>query len=205
AQRRTAEYALLAVAGGLLAMLLFRQAAPPGATRPGDPWAGARPAVAGASPPVGGASAGMPSAGIGGSLTDLERETARALEAVLSRIQGAGAVTVEVTLEGAPEQVFAQDHQLNRTVTREGGEGGVTRTVEQLDASDRLVTVQAAAAGQAPVVQQMRRPAVRGVLVVAEGADDPSVQAALARAVEVALAVPAHRVAVVSGRGGADR
>lgn len=53
-----------------------------------------------------------------------------------------------------------------------------------------------------PVLIRAKRPEIAGVLVLAEGARDPGLREELVQAVITVLAVPAHKVTVLSKEGG---
>lgn len=55
-------------------------------------------------------------------------------------------------------------------------------------------------ASDKPIILAEHRPVIAGVLVVAEGARDPSIKLRIGKAVEIAVGVPAHRVTVVPKR-----
>lgn len=195
---RRLRYAAAAVAAGLALLLLLGEIGRGPATggRPGaGGWAGGAASTGvPAGPPAGG------EAGAAGEMAvaALERQVAADLERVLSRIAGAGEVHVRVALAGGLERLYAGDRDLRRSTTEERDRTGGTRVIEQVEEAEKVVAMQGGG-GQEPVLTQLRRPEVLGVLVVAQGAADPAVRAALTRAVHVALDVPYSRVEVLPG------
>ncbi len=129
-----------------------------------------------------------------------EEEMSRALAQVLSQVRGAGKVEVRVFLEEGPVRVYAREDERRQNRARESLPGGGTRASEEATSSARVVTV-SGSGGQQPLVEGVRQPVVRGVLVVAPGADDERVKLELARAVEAMLDVPPHRVEILPGKG----
>lgn len=180
-QQRSLRLALGVAAAGLLILLLLN-----GVARP--------PAAPAASPLA-------PPTDRSDDLSRLQAELAARLEAVLGSVRGAGRVRVQVALGGGVEREFAVDQTVNRTVTEERDRMGGTRRVTQEDNQGKVVAV-SGGGGQEPLVRRLRAPEVRGVLVVAEGASDPAVKDALARAAQAALGVPLHRITVVPGTAG---
>ena len=83
------------------------------------------------------------------------RQTEKRLAAVLSQIEGAGEVEVFLTVRSEGELVVA------------------TETTEHADGS---VTTSPVLSGGEPIVLEECLPAVTGVLIVAEGADDLSIR-----------------------------
>ncbi|MFR4250265.1 MAG: hypothetical protein ACLUR9_00085 [Christensenellales bacterium] len=121
-----------------------------------------------------------------GAAFDPNEEKQR-LSDILSSIKNAGKVEVMITYEGEAEKVPAYDN--NQT------------TSSTVDMQNRSTTNQSTS--QKPisgtgdlVVITEKRPNVLGVVIVAEGADDLSVQLALSRAAQTALGVEASKVEV---------
>lgn len=124
----------------------------------------------------------------------LEERTA----AVLQEVRGAGSVVVDITLEHHGLKEYAQDTTSEQTVSSERDSEGGTRQVTTVKEDSRMVLLKSgSASGESPVVVKEEAPAVKGVLVVAEGAQDSAVRRELAQAVETLLGVPPHKVMVL--------
>lgn len=166
--------------------------------------AGTRPAGSGA--PASPSSGGHPAAGVAQGPLDAAAYEARleaALAAALSRIQGAGRVWVDVTLDDGGEAVPVTNTNRTARTTEETDASGTRRSVSETAEDSRVVTVRdAGAGGEQPVLVGLRPPAIRGVLVVAEGAADPRVREWLYRATATQLGVPFHRILVLPMEGG---
>lgn len=104
------------------------------------------------------------------------------LEEILSRIKGAGKVSVMITYEKGAELVPAIESQTST------GEGGSSE-------SRRPVTVSQGGT-QSPLVLAELYPSIRGVIVVAEGASDIRVRTELLNAVMTVLGTDAERISV---------
>ncbi|HET7559526.1 MAG TPA: hypothetical protein VFK80_06160 [Limnochordia bacterium] len=117
------------------------------------------------------------------------------LEQMIDELQGVANAEVMVTLENGPEQVFAQQVETDNHTSKNGS--GQVDTEER--STTRPVTVSHAGT-EAPIVRYEKEPAIAGVLVVADGAADPSVKLAIAHAVATALHLPEYRVAVYERR-----
>jgi len=123
------------------------------------------------------------------------------LERVLESIQGAGQVEVFLYFDSGPKHLYAEDEVVEeRQIVERDSQGG-TRETTETRRENRIVTVDKDGERQALVVESTM-PRLAGVLVVAEGAVDPETRALLARAVQTALRLPAHRVMVVPRKGG---
>lgn len=118
------------------------------------------------------------SSGGGDSLFDSENMETK-LERSLSQIEGAGKVTVVLTLESGPRRVLARDGSAQESQT---------------------VTVSRGTGNEEPVELQSLGPIYRGALVVAEGGDDPQVRLELTQAVSALTGLGADRITVCKGK-----
>lgn len=179
--QRTVQLLLLAALGVLLLLA--------------SSWSAPRPA----SPPPG---AGVPDAAEPGhGLVDYQQQLGRQLESILSLVQGAGRVRVQIALAESPRQRLAINAMSTSRQTQEGGTGGIGRQVHESTEDQRPVIVRGSGGLESPVITGLYAPAITGVLVVAEGASNARVRADLTRAVSTLLSVPAHRVKVLPGKG----
>ncbi|NLX77408.1 MAG: stage III sporulation protein AG [Clostridiaceae bacterium] len=124
------------------------------------------------------------------------RELEKRLEQILSEIKGAGNVKVMVTGNSDGEVVHAYNHT-EESVLREEQDG--TRALgraEEIRVQKELVFMDSGS-GRVPVVIQKNKPEIRGVLVVADGADSISVRGDILNAVEALLGIPRHRIQVL--------
>jgi stage III sporulation protein AG len=117
------------------------------------------------------------------------------MTSILDSIVGVSDAKVMVTLESGPQTVYATDDQNNKQTTTEDDNHGGTRTVTQEDTTGKIVIVNKDGANQA-LVEKVIRPKVRGVVVVAKGAESIKVQALIMDAVQRALDVPYHRISI---------
>lgn len=192
-QARTAAYLLAAAALGIALMGLPELWRSEGGRPPSTPGVGADSSgvvPAGAlTPPV------PPEGGEAGR--DLERE----LEAMLNLMEGVGNVRVFVAYERGTERVVAvnESREQRSSPPAEGARSGPG--LQESRVSRQVVIVRDGdGRREMPVVVLERYPLVRGVLVVADGARDPSVRLAIQRAVSAALGVAPHRISVYAKR-----
>lgn len=143
------------------------------------------------------AALGLPSAAAGGGQGDVE-DLERRLERWLASMRNVGSVEVMITLDTTQTQVFALERTVERTVRREPGEGGEAEyvTTEERIVERPVVLRSDQGRSEAPLVVTAEMPAIRGVVVVAEGAYDPRIRYEIFQAVQTALGVPAHKVHV---------
>ena len=111
--------------------------------------------------------------------TDDTEELEAQLEALISRMEGAGKTQVMITLE---DDGFLQ---VDKNISTDEQKREETTVVYDTGEGDQ------------PYVIRKERPKVKGVVVVAEGGDDPKVVSAISDAVMSLFDIEAHRVIVV--------
>jgi len=117
------------------------------------------------------------------------------LEKALSAIKGAGKVEVMITYKSGKEIVPAFSNVESTIVTQEEDTNGGTRSINQVDTNIQPVTI-SNSEGTEPLVLKEVEPEIKGVIVIAEGAEDIRVKLELLRAVQVALGVKSNQVEV---------
>lgn len=134
----------------------------------------------------------------GDDLTPVEEQLESRLAAILGAVDGAGSVQVTVTLKSGAESVYAQNVNKQDQTIQEKDQGGGNRTTNEVNEQDDLVLLQSANSGSnAPVVVKELHPEIAGVLVLAEGANNPGLKEKLIQAVETVLDIPSYRVMVL--------
>lgn len=108
------------------------------------------------------------------SAQQYREELEATLTALCSSVQGAGKVTVFVTLSGGYEYVYSTDER------------------------GKCVTV-GSGSGERAVVESVRTPEIRGVGIVCSGSDDPRVAEALCNLVCTTLGIGSNRVFITTG------
>jgi stage III sporulation protein AG len=108
------------------------------------------------------------------SVESMEKE----LESVLSRIDGAGSVSVMLTVKNGMEQVFAQDSSGEETET---------------------VVISAGSGKQEVVLIKQKYPEFQGALIVCEGGDDPQIRLLVTQAVAALTGLGTARISVCKG------
>lgn len=113
-----------------------------------------------------------------------ERKTEQRMAEILSKIEGAGQVDVMLTYCRTEEKTIAHNE-----IREENGDSFRTEQTAILLEDDSGTTQ--------PVILTETGPRVEGVVIAAQGADQPEVAAALHQAAQALLDVPAHKVAVL--------
>lgn len=119
------------------------------------------------------------------------------LSTILSKIAGAGKVSVMITYESGKELVTQKDKSVIDKVTDEKDNDGGTRIINEYSIDDKTVMVNQQGGSSQPVVVKEINPEIKGVIVVAEGAWDSKVKRKISQAVQTVLDIPAYRVTVL--------
>lgn len=116
---------------------------------------------------------------------------------ILSKLNGVGKVSVMVTLENSIEKITAANTTKTTENTTENDSEGGTREVHREDSTTQVLT--RGNDGSLLVVKEIK-PTVQGVIVVAEGADDPEIKEMLYDAVKTVLGIKGNKVQVYSSK-----
>lgn len=119
--------------------------------------------------------------------TDMESR----LKTILGKVSGAGNVDVVINYESTAELVPAFSEDTQTSTSTDNGKSSET-TSEKTD----VATVQGDGSQEALIIKE-NQPEVRGVIVVAEGADNISVRMNLLSAVTTLLNVTADKVEIL--------
>ena len=117
------------------------------------------------------------------------------LKQILGKIKGAGEVEVMITFDMGSEIIPASNTVKNEDNSEEKDAAGGVRTVQSQNLTENIV-ISNDHNGNKPMVLKEIKPRIRGVIVVAEGADDPEVKMRLYDAVKTVLQVSGDRVQV---------
>ncbi len=115
-----------------------------------------------------------------------EEQLERRLEEMISKISGAGKTSVMLTLDSSKEFFYASD------VTSETRE---TDTERSSDTEENHVIIDGEN-GEEPLIIKVDEAKIRGVLIVCEGGDNPTVIEKIIDAVCAVLGISSNRVSV---------
>lgn len=119
------------------------------------------------------------------------------LEVTLKDIDGVGEVEVMLTLQSSEELVVEKDAPVSRSNTNETDSEGGSRVISQIDTQETTI-YRTEGSNSEPYVVKTILPKVEGVLVVAEGAGNGSVNKSITEIVQALFGVEAHKVKVVA-------
>ncbi|AFS78388.1 stage III sporulation protein AG [Gottschalkia acidurici 9a] len=118
------------------------------------------------------------------------------LKEILSEIKGVGEVKIMINLEDTAEIVPAFNTTTVNEQTNENDAQGGVRTVSRDDSKQEVVTSK----GDSLMVIKEVKPNVKGVIVVAEGAENIEVKEKLYSAVKTVLGISGNKVEVYSSK-----
>ncbi|UFJ42918.1 stage III sporulation protein AG [Brevibacillus humidisoli] len=118
------------------------------------------------------------------------------LAEILETVIGVGQVEVMVNLDSTPEVVVEKNRDIRSATTKETDKDKATRNQTDQTRNEQVVVVQGSKQ-EHPVVLKTVKPKVRGVLVVAKGAENIQVKAWILEAVQKVLDVPAYKISVL--------
>lgn len=130
------------------------------------------------------------------TMQDYESMYESQLKDALGKIVGVDNVSVMVNLESSEETVVEKDRRETEQVTEENDRKGGTRKIQEHTVEDKVV-LHRTEEGEKPIVVKRIKPRVRGVLIVAEGAEDLKRRQLIIEAVQRVLDVPVHRISVL--------
>lgn len=108
----------------------------------------------------------------------------------LSKVRGAGDVSVMLTAQSSERRVLAENEKNVRSA--DGGSETQSTTV---------VVSGSGAAGESPVLVQKLYPRLQGALVVCQGGDDADVRLKLMQAVSALTGLGADKILICEGKG----
>ena len=118
------------------------------------------------------------------------------LERLLSMVKGAGKTKVMITYDTGYEKVTVQNSKVNKSSSGNSNDSGGEKESTEFQEENTTV-MQGSGNSQQPFVSKEVLPRVRGVLVVAEGANNKRVNMELTDAVAAVLDVPYHKIKVL--------
>lgn len=127
---------------------------------------------------------------------DYEEAYQSQLKEILQKIVGVGDVEVLVNIESTEEITVDKNYNDTQQMTTERDNNGATRNISEVTRSGEVVIYQVSG-DQKPLVLKYIKPKIRGVIVVAKGAENVTVKKMISEAVERGLDVPPHRISIL--------
>ncbi|WP_040208149.1 stage III sporulation protein AG [Neobacillus jeddahensis] len=130
------------------------------------------------------------------AIAEYEEKYEDQMKKALQEMLGVDDVTVVVTIDSTDKKVLEKNRVTKSQTTDETDREGGQRKVVDSSTDEQLVIIREGEK-EVPIVVETKKPDIRGVLVVAKGADNIEVKKWIKEAVTRALGVPSHRVAVM--------
>ncbi|PGL72408.1 stage III sporulation protein AG [Bacillus sp. AFS055030] len=128
-------------------------------------------------------------------IEEIEKKYEQQLTETLNNMAGVSNVKVEINLESSGRKVY-QTNKTNRTQeTNETDKQGGTRNIDDQSQEEQVVIIDNGDK-QEPVIVETEMPRIRGVLIVAKGAQNLEIKQMIREAVTRLLDVPSYRVSV---------
>lgn len=129
--------------------------------------------------------------------TGYEADLETSLERILSLIDGVGKVEIKITFEQTKENIYLYNSSVSESQTDENDKAGGIRNMKEYSREQDLVVLRDQDGQERPVTQTEIYPEIKGVLVVAQGAENPKTNAELMRAVNTVLGVDLHDICIL--------
>jgi stage III sporulation protein AG len=130
------------------------------------------------------------------SFDSIEQAMENRTKEILEKIVGVGAVDIMVTVDSTEEIVVVRNMKDSQQLSEETDASGGKRHTTQYTRDGEIVTY-SQSGDDTPIVTKRIKPQVRGVLVVAKGAENKVVRGLIEQAIEKGLNVPIQRISVV--------
>ncbi|MEW5922033.1 MAG: hypothetical protein AB1796_14030 [Bacillota bacterium] len=124
-----------------------------------------------------------------------EADLARALEEILEHIDGISNVRVFITYNTGKEGIYARSYDESKRNTLEQDREGGTREIVELNRREEQVLLREGGGGEKALLLKENMPEIKGVIVVAKGAENSYLRLEVVRAIQSVLKLPVHRIA----------
>ena len=142
------------------------------------------------------AAFGKENSGGNSVIADYERAYETQIKEILDDIVGVEDATVLVNVDATEQKVLEKNTTSKTQTTDETDREGGKRKVEDQSKEEQLVIIREGEK-EVPIVLETKKPKIRGVAIVAKGAENIQVKSWIIEAVSRGLDVPSHRISVM--------
>ncbi len=136
-----------------------------------------------------------------GSVTrTYEQQLETRVKNILKNVDGVGKVDVMIALYSSSEKVIRSDTNSSGSLTEEADSSGGTRRSES-SAYSTTTIMEDSNGNSTPVIEKEVYPEISGIVISAEGGDDPKVRSEISTAMEALFGLPAHKIKVLKRAG----
>mgnify|MGYP001207748061 CR=1 FL=1 len=132
---------------------------------------------------------------------EYEAKVESRLKETLETIVGVGTVEVMVSIDSTEEIVVYRNLRESDKETTERDQNGGNRHITETTRSGEIV-LHEVSGDQQPIILKTIKPKIRGVVIVAKGAENLTVKKLILEAVAKGLDVPAHRISIIPRKSG---
>lgn len=129
-------------------------------------------------------------------VSDMEQHYEKSLQTMLNEITGVSEVEIMVNIDSTNVHVYEKDLIVGTQTTEETDKSGGERQVKDDTKETTLVYVRKGDQ-EVPVRVQTKKPDVRGVFIIAKGADNATIKKWIVESVSKVLDVPTYQVSVM--------
>jgi len=129
-------------------------------------------------------------------VTEIETSYEKELQAMLNQIKGVSEVEVMINVDSANVNVYEKDLIYGTQTTDEKDKNGGIRNVEDETKETKVVYIRQGDQ-EVPILVQTKKPEVRGVFIIAKGAENANVKKWIVESVSKVLDVPTYRISVM--------
>ncbi len=133
------------------------------------------------------------------TMQEYEKQYENQLVEIITNMLGVEKVAVKVNLDSTEVIEVEKNRNITQQTTKEKDKQGGTREIEDSKRDEQVVLYQNNG-NQYPLILKTIKPKVRGVVIVAEGAENVQVKAMIIEAVQKLLDVPPHEIGILPMR-----
>lgn len=126
---------------------------------------------------------------------DIEEKYEMRLKEILEKMVGIGEVEVLVTIQSTEEIVVYRNTRETQQKTDEQDRNNGSRQVTDISRAGEIV-LHEVSGDETPIILKTIKPKIRGVVIVANGAENLTVQTMILDVVRKGLDVPPHRISI---------
>ncbi|OEF95513.1 stage III sporulation protein AG [Vulcanibacillus modesticaldus] len=130
------------------------------------------------------------------TMQEYEKLFENQLTEILTDMIGVKEVTVKVNLDSTEEIIYEKDIDYSEQITKEKDSQGGIREISDINRGEQVVLYRTDD-GEQPLVIKTVKPKVRGVVIVAKGAENIKIKAMITEAVQRLLDVPPYKIAIL--------
>lgn len=119
------------------------------------------------------------------------------LVSALGKVKGVGKVEVMLTRKSSGQKIVEKDKPVSDKTTDEQDNQGGNRVTRESTQGEETVYAQDGSGAQTPYVIEELEPEIQGVVVVAEGGDNPVIVQNITEAVMALFGVEVHKIKVM--------